>query len=184
VPEPEIDFVHPALDLVNSQHGQRPDLLDHEHWFRGFLAHWGYRRAGAPTPSQRARLVELRNLMRRVVEALDEGRAPAPADLRQLNGVLAATPLSRTLVTTGADFALHLVPARLDWTWVLSQLAASMAELLAGGQLERIKVCDNPDCRFAFYDASKNRSRRWCAHTTCGNQHKVRQFRARQQHTR
>jgi predicted RNA-binding Zn ribbon-like protein len=62
---------------------------------------------------------------------------------------------------------------------VLSELAFALSELLARGEVDRIKVCDNVDCRFAFYDASKNRSRRWCAHTTCGNRHKVKQFRAR-----
>jgi predicted RNA-binding Zn ribbon-like protein len=63
---------------------------------------------------------------------------------------------------------------------VLSEIASSFVELLARGDSDRLKVCDNPECRFVFYDASKNRSRRWCAHTTCGNRHKVRRFRERQ----
>ena len=62
---------------------------------------------------------------------------------------------------------------------MLSELAAEFVELLSRGELDRIKVCDNEDCRFAFYDGSRNRARRWCSHTTCGNRHKVKQFRAR-----
>jgi predicted RNA-binding Zn ribbon-like protein len=74
---------------------------------------------------------------------------------------------------------VRLVPGRRDSTWVLSELAASLADLLAAGETDRLKVCGNPRCRVAFYDASKNRSRRWCAHTTYGNRNKVKRFRAR-----
>jgi predicted RNA-binding Zn ribbon-like protein len=175
-----IDLVHPALDLVNSQHGRSPDLLDDEDWFDGFARQWGYAQAGRPTRRERERLVALRALMRGIVEAVDEGDGPNATQLVQLNRVLRAVRASRELSTAGGTFELRLVPARRDWTWVLSELAASLADLLADGETDRLKVCDNPDCRFAFYDASKNRSRRWCAHTTCGNRNKVKQFRARQ----
>jgi predicted RNA-binding Zn ribbon-like protein len=175
----EIDFVHPALDLANSQHGRGPDLLQ-QGWFEQFLTHWGYAPAGRPSERERKKLVALRALIRRIVEALDEGNRPSADDLAQLNRVLLAVKVSRELVPAGATFELQLVPPRQDWSWVRSEIAGSLAQLLAGGETERIKVCDNEDCRFAFYDASKNRSRRWCAHTTCGNRHKVRRFRARQ----
>lgn len=175
-----IDFVHPALDLVNSQHGRGPDLLEHEGWFEGLLAHWGYAPAGTPGKSDRKRLVALRALSRRIVEALAESATPSAGDLAELNRVLRAKRVSRQVVSAGATFEVRLVPARRDWPWVLSELAGSLAELLADGETARIKVCDNRDCRFAFYDASKNRSRRWCSQTTCGNRHKLKEFRARQ----
>jgi predicted RNA-binding Zn ribbon-like protein len=177
---PAIDFVHPALDLVNSQHGKGPDLLDHDLWFTGFLAQWGYAAAGQPSERQRTRLVALRAVMRRMIETLDEGDPPTSADLAELNVTLGSPRLRRELTTTATAFEVRLVPARQDWVWVLSELAASFGQLLADGQIDRIKLCDNHECRFAFYDLSKNRNRRWCANTTCGNRHKVRQFRARQ----
>ena len=37
----------------------------------------------------------------------------------------------------------------------------------------------NPDCRWAFYDGSKNRSGRWCDMASCGNRMKARAFRER-----
>jgi predicted RNA-binding Zn ribbon-like protein len=174
-----IDYVHPALDLVNSQHGRGPDLLEDDTWLQGFLARWGYVPAGRPGPRERSRLAGLRTLMRRIVESVAGGSTPTAADLARLDHVLRAVKASRRLDVRGTSFDVRLVPTRRDWSWVLSELASELAALLAGGELERLKVCDNDDCRFAFYDASKNRSRRWCAQTTCGNRHKVQQFRAR-----
>lgn len=179
MPRQWIDLVHPALDLVNSQHGLGPDLLDEPAWRDRFLSYWGYGPAGAPREREWTRLLALRRLMRSIVESVGTGQAPSARDIAELNRVLAGSKLAREVVAGDGALELHLRPTRPDWAWVLSELAASLADLLAEGEVERIKVCDNPDCRFAFYDASKNRSRRWCAQSTCGNRHKVRQFRAR-----
>jgi predicted RNA-binding Zn ribbon-like protein len=42
-----------------------------------------------------------------------------------------------------------------------------------------MRVCPNPDCRWMFYDHSKNRSGRWCQMAECGNRAKVRAYRER-----
>ena len=173
-----IDLVHPALDLVNSRHGDGPDLLEDEAWLDGFLAQWGYDVAGPAGKREREKLVTLRGLFRRVVEAVAQGDSPAEADLERLNGVLAGAKLTRQVASDG----LRFVPLRRDWPWVHAELAAALAELLHG-ETDRLKVCDNPECRFAFYDGSKNRSRRWCSHMTCGNRHKLRAFRARRRYS-
>jgi predicted RNA-binding Zn ribbon-like protein len=179
MPNERIDFVHPALDLVNSQHGEGPDLLEDPVWLGDFLAHWGYASAGSPRGGERRGLVALRAVMRRIVEAVSRGESPAPSDLDGINRFLRRGRLAPALETDGADFELRLVPVRRDWPSVRSELASALAELLSRGEPDRLKVCDNVQCRFAFYDASRNRSRRWCSHTTCGNRHKVTRFRAR-----
>lgn len=71
------------------------------------------------------------------------------------------------------------VPARRDWDWVLSEIAADFGDLLAFGERSRMKLCANPECRWVFYDETRNRSRRWCISAECGNVSKVRAFRAR-----
>lgn len=38
----------------------------------------------------------------------------------------------------------------------------------------RLKVCARDTCRWAFYDASRNRSGRWCSMAGCGNIVKMR----------
>lgn len=44
---------------------------------------------------------------------------------------------------------------------------------------ERLKLCAAEDCRRAFVDASRNRSRRWCDMGACGNRQKTRAYRRR-----
>ncbi len=58
-------------------------------------------------------------------------------------------------------------------------VAQSAAELLMSPELVRLKVCEADDCGWLFVDASRNRSRRWCDMSDCGNLAKVRRFRAR-----
>jgi len=48
------------------------------------------------------------------------------------------------------------------------------------GTWERLKLCQNPDCQWAFYDSSRNRSGSWCRMGECGNRLKNRAYRARQ----
>jgi predicted RNA-binding Zn ribbon-like protein len=45
-------------------------------------------------------------------------------------------------------------------------------------ELDRLRVCDAPDCADVLVDLSKNRSRRYCS-TTCQNRTNVAAFRAR-----
>jgi predicted RNA-binding Zn ribbon-like protein len=170
--------VHPAFDLVNSNHGVGlglPDVLEDERWLARYVHRWGFggaRRRRGDT----ARLRELRVLLRRLVDRLDAGKGLSAADRAELGRFLAGAHYTRQFPTRG--FALELVPEKRDWDWVLAEIAGSFVDYLSDGQ-DRIKACHNPDCRFAFYDQTKNRSRRWCDDRTCGNRFKVQRFRAR-----
>jgi predicted RNA-binding Zn ribbon-like protein len=46
--------------------------------------------------------------------------------------------------------------------------------------LERVRECANHDCGWLFLDLSRNRSRKWCDMSSCGNRAKVRRFRERE----
>jgi predicted RNA-binding Zn ribbon-like protein len=59
------------------------------------------------------------------------------------------------------------------------RLLAIVAESMRAGTWERLKACRSDDCRWAFYDASKNHSRAWCSMAVCGNRSKARSFRER-----
>jgi CGNR zinc finger/Putative stress-induced transcription regulator len=49
----------------------------------------------------------------------------------------------------------------------------------ADGTWDRLKLCGNPDCRWAFYDRSHSRRGAWCDMASCGNRVKNRNLRAR-----
>ncbi len=59
------------------------------------------------------------------------------------------------------------------------RVAASVAELVLDGRWPRVKICPADDCRWAFYDRSRNSSRQWCSMAVCGNRAKARNHRLR-----
>lgn len=69
-------------------------------------------------------------------------------------------------------------PALVSSSAVAAVLAAA-TRLTVLGEWDRIKICPADDCRWAFYDRSRNRSRTWCSMKVCGNREKARAFRQR-----
>ena len=61
----------------------------------------------------------------------------------------------------------------------LGRILVIAAHAMAEGTWERLKVCLNDECRWAFYDHARNKSAKWCSMAVCGNRMKVRAFRAR-----
>ncbi|WP_129667789.1 CGNR zinc finger domain-containing protein [Phytoactinopolyspora endophytica] len=66
------------------------------------------------------------------------------------------------------------------------ELLVTVLTAIASGQWSRLKAC--PDCRWAFYDHTRNGSKRWCLMTaggpdgrSCGSIAKVRAYRDRTQ---
>jgi predicted RNA-binding Zn ribbon-like protein len=53
----------------------------------------------------------------------------------------------------------------------------------AGGNWDRMRLCRNEDCRWAFYDRSHSRQGAWCNMAVCGNRLKNRNLRARRSRT-
>ena len=133
------------------------------------------RRRGAPPGDD---LVALRALLRRLVDDLAAGLPPTSADLAALDALL-ARPARRGIVPDGDGLRLALLPLDPGWPWLLAEIAASAADLLAAAPRRRLKVCPNPGCRWDFWDETNGNTRRWCNDRTCGNRDKVRRFRHR-----
>jgi predicted RNA-binding Zn ribbon-like protein len=70
--------------------------------------------------------------------------------------------------------------AWLDAAGPVGRALAIVAHASADGTWERLKVCPADDCRWAFYDFSRNHSRTWCSMGSCGNRAKARAYRSRQ----
>ncbi|WP_242613098.1 CGNR zinc finger domain-containing protein [Herbihabitans rhizosphaerae] len=62
---------------------------------------------------------------------------------------------------------------------VLAAVLAAGYRLAVLGEWSRIKICPAHDCRWAFFDRSRNRSRTWCSMQVCGNREKARTWRER-----
>jgi predicted RNA-binding Zn ribbon-like protein len=61
----------------------------------------------------------------------------------------------------------------------IGRIVATVAELAPTDEWKRLKTCRDENCRVAFYDKSRNRSRAWCSMEVCGNREKARSFRKR-----
>jgi predicted RNA-binding Zn ribbon-like protein len=61
----------------------------------------------------------------------------------------------------------------------LARLLAIVAEARVEGEWPRLKACAEHTCEWAFYDKSKNRSKKWCRMEACGNVAKARAYRQR-----
>lgn len=119
-----------------------------------------------------ARSVELREVLHGVFAAVARGVAADPAGLAHLSSVLAEGMARATVSAAGEGYR---------WGWPdegalaspLWAIARSAVDLLVGGELDRVKQCPGPSCGWLFVDASRNRSRRWCASKLCGNRARV-----------
>src|SRR5258708_40033713 len=145
-------------------------------WLRSFLGH--FRRADQPLPAAPLHgLDDLREFLRRVAEHFAVGRSLSARDLRTLNAAL-RMPARQKLVQHQNGFRTELLPLPSGWPWILSRIAASLADTLTHYDHERVKICANDGCRWAYYDVTKGNMRRWCNDRTCGNRDRVRRARA------
>jgi len=123
--------------------------------------------------------VRLREVIYRIFRAIAAGERPGDSDLDSLNSTLVEGLAKARLVREGDHYR---------WSWAgdcsclerpLWQIAHSAADLLASGRLDRVRVCDSNTCEWLFLDESRNRSRRWCDMSTCGNRAKARRHYAK-----
>jgi CGNR zinc finger/Putative stress-induced transcription regulator len=69
----------------------------------------------------------------------------------------------------GASLAEHL----------LVEGGIALANVIAADDLDRLRVCDAPTCQSVLVDLSRNRSKRYCDASTCGNRLHVAAYRER-----
>ncbi|HZR42429.1 MAG TPA: CGNR zinc finger domain-containing protein [Ktedonobacteraceae bacterium] len=171
-----------CLDLINSIHfdyrGKKApqDHLEHPAWVQEFSQHWHLPVTAPPDTFALVSLRTLRALLRHMVETADQ--PPSDTQITELNSFLALTPMLQQVQRTDTGMRLQIVPLQTGWTAVLTQIAASWADLLTRTPSVHVKICANPACHWVFVDQSHNQSRRWCRQWACGNLMKVRQFRA------
>lgn len=183
LPAPLVLADHPALDLLNTRmmvDGQRRDLLGTDAEAAAWLQQIGFGPAIDVEGGDGHLLARLRTLRDSVEGLLAARRENRPADPATLNAfLLAAVP---QLVWEGGDApVLDRFRQGDAASQCLSRLAYAAAELLAEGDFNLVRKCENAECSLMFYDRTKAHKRRWCSMALCGNRHKVAEFRKRRQ---
>lgn len=172
-------------DFINSDwhdyRGKGPDKdrLLQSGWLEELLEAHNMQGPGPVTEETLVELQQLRGLLQQIIQTLLEHRQPDERERSALNAYLGRASLYRKLTGKEEHLHLELVPYQRDWSWFMSEVAASFSDILVHHDPTRIKLCENPACRWVYYDESKNSSRRWCDEP-CANIMRVRRFRERQ----
>jgi predicted RNA-binding Zn ribbon-like protein len=164
-----IDFVNTAgwdperEDLTTPQ-----ELAD---WLSGHELDPGARATKADLEEARA----VREALRDLLSAHNE----VEADVPRATAVIDAAAQRVGLGIRFADGRARAEPSAPGVRGALGRILAEVSVGMADGTWERMKACRADDCRWAFLDTAKNRSRAWCSMQSCGNRAKVAAYRDR-----
>jgi predicted RNA-binding Zn ribbon-like protein len=111
----------------------------------------------------------LREALRDLTAVHNELPANVDAATEAVNQAAARARLDPRLDPTGSS---QLVPAAGGVDGALGKIIAAVHEAVHDGTWARLKACERGHCRWAFYDASRNRSGRWCSMAVCGSREK------------
>ena len=160
-----------TLDLESGH-----DELTDPQALRDWLAGHGLLDPGdtlAPADLERARAA------REAIRALLLANHGAPADPEAAATLNRVAADARLRVSFAPDGRAELVPDAAGIDAALGRLLAIIATAMTEGTWQRLKVCQDDVCQWAFYDHSKNRSGAWCTMAVCGNRAKARSYRER-----
>lgn len=157
------------------------DLLADPESLRAWLQEQGLAHAdAAPGDREVVAAAELREALRGLLRANAGGDAD-PKAAALVNRLSARAPVR---VELGGDGTASLRAAGgggIDGA--LAAVLAAAGTAMLDGSWSRLKACVDPDCGWAFYDRSRNRSGHWCDMAVCGSRHKVRAYRSRRRGT-
>jgi predicted RNA-binding Zn ribbon-like protein len=171
-----------GLDLLNTdavdEHGRPLDLMaDAEallEWAgeAGLLDAAGIEACRRLPRRKTAALVDWTHRLRSTTRALVDPAADPPQDgAAALACVLAQVPVT---LTVPADDAPGVAPVAATQPVDRLRLALALAVVdTLRLDRSRIRRCEGERCVLLYYDTSRNRSRRWCDMSACGNRAKA-----------
>ncbi|NLU75117.1 CGNR zinc finger domain-containing protein [Streptomyces sp. HNM0575] len=167
-----------VVDLLNTAtDGDQPDLLLSVADLGAYVERNSLSDVGKLTEDD---LGAVRSVRERFAEVFEAGEDRTAAGL--VNALVAEAGTTPQLTDhDGYDWHVHYFAPGAS---VAHHLAAdggmALAFIIVSGERDRLRRCAAPDCRRAFVDLSRNRSRRYCDSRTCGNRLHVAAYRARQ----
>ena len=185
-----------ALDFANTSSG-RGSSAPREHLRRPeHVVEWAaHARIVSPEDAERlmrllaedealaTRLLDEALALREAIYALGAALAagqPAPeASVQNLTEAHARALAHARLTPLGHNFGWSWSAQQNPVAALLGPISLSALTLLQQADLARVKQCQGDKCGWLFFDATKNKSRRWCEMEVCGNRAKQKRFGAR-----
>jgi len=162
-----------ATALVNtddSDGDKLPDIAALD----AFIERYGWTGRREHTDTELATVRELRPRLRRIWETDEAGVVEI------VNRLLRESHALPQLVRHGDEpYHVHATSPNAPLAERLAvEAAIAFADVVRGGELARLRICEYPGCGNVMIDLSKNRSRRFCD-AGCGNRAAVTAYRAR-----
>ena len=123
-------------------------------------------------------LLELRAFLAKLLEDYTREGSISLEAINRINYYLATSTCRRAMEKGKSGLGITIQPISFDWNWIMAEITTSFVELIEYGDYNRIKLCENPECKWFFYDETKSRTKRWCD-DRCASLMKVRRFRSR-----
>jgi predicted RNA-binding Zn ribbon-like protein len=127
----------------------------------------------------RQHIVAFREALRQMILTHHEDGLNVTAAAGELNEAIGNVPMRARFSPQGQP-TMHPPVGGPPAHQVIGAVLAAIVAADACGEWPRLKACQNTACQWAFYDASRNRSGRWCDMNICGVRHKMRTYRERQ----
>jgi predicted RNA-binding Zn ribbon-like protein len=167
-------------DFVNTRELSRgEDALDTPRGLGDWLA-----ARGLLAPDARVTKTEVEEA-RRVREALRDvlaAKSGLPADEAGATAEIDAAARRAGIEVRFGPTCPRVEPTAAGVRGAIGRILVEVYDEMVDGIWGRLKACRAEDCRWAFLDTSKNRSRCWCSMESCGNRAKVQAYRQRHHH--
>lgn len=127
--------------------------------------------------------ITLRNLIHRCFQDFAYKRKIDPKHLQDVNDFIQQFEIYPEICPEPTNFPSLSYESKQIHSPLLHHLVQSFFEVISHKKsLDRLKPCENEDCVLLFLDKSKNKTRRWCSMTICGNKIKASRFYYRNRH--
>ncbi|WP_329407989.1 CGNR zinc finger domain-containing protein [Streptomyces sp. NBC_00704] len=167
-----------VVDLVNTapEDGTTPDALPDVAALEDFVRRHAISDVGVLSEFDLSGVRRIRGRFAGIFAATDPHVAAGV-----INDLVAAAGTTPRLTDhDGYDWHVHyFAPGASIADHLAADCGMALAFFVVAGEQERLRRCEAPDCRRAFVDLSRNRSRRYCDSRTCGNRLHVAAYRAR-----
>lgn len=143
---------------------------------RTWLIDNGLISAGVPVGDADVRLVlHVREALRELAAA-NNGEAANEEAVETLNR---AADNARLAIRFENENRASLTPKLPGVDGALARILGIVYTAMVDGTWPRFKACRSDECRWVYFDRSKNRSSTWCSMRVCGNREKARTYRTR-----
>lgn len=182
-PKPAPGSLVQVQDFVNTLNMEREleEFGDAEEARAWLVGHELLGESAAFAEADFQRLIDFREALRDSLAAHNGGSDEVASEVsrRRLNDIARSVGLKAVFERDGD---VQLAPAAepgASVEYAIGTILTIVFRATVQGTWQRLKACRSEDCRWVFYDNTKNRSGAWCIMDVCGARAKMRTYRQR-----